>query len=445
MKKVLGLFKKTIALVVAVALLASLPSIKAEARYTSAGSIARGIDVSRYQGTINWAQVAASGVKFAFIRIGNTYGGLDPTFNYNIQQAQANGIKVGVYLYSYATTVEEATIEAQLTIAWLQNYGLQLPVAFDIEDKCHSKLDPTTIAAIVNTYCILIDSAGYYPMVYTYKNFYNTKIGATPWDIWMAQYNDACEVSVPIAFWQNSSSGSIPGISGRVDTDYQYKDYSTSIIKEGFLPHNGNTRFYSNWKMQVGWIDYQGKKYLADAIGNLLKGWYVDPTNNTYYFDMATGAAAIGETNITDYTFYFNEYGVQQFGFLDYGKGTKYFDPLMNGAMAKSWFNYNGTMHYADANGNQAIGITTIDKAMYYFAEDGSLVVNQTIEVNGKQYVADAAGVLTEVIPVAPSTEEVPEYIVDPNTGIALETATGNWVNYATKEIIMYANGTKPE
>ena len=445
MKKALRLFKKTLALMLAVTVVAAIPGQTAHARVTSAGSIAKGIDVSRYQGMINWSQVAASGVKFAFIRIGNTVGGLDPMFINNIQQAQANGIKVGVYLYSYAKTVEEVTNEAALTIAWLQNYGLQLPVVFDIEDKCHSALDPTTIGALINTYCILIDSAGYYPMVYTYKNFYNTKIGATPWDVWMAQYNDACETNVNVAFWQYSSSGSVPGISGRVDMDYQYKDYSNIIIKEGFLPHNGNTRFYSNWKMQTGWIDYNGNRYLADPIGNLLKGWYVDPTNNTYYFDMTTGAAAIGASDIAGFKFYFNEFGVQQYGFIDYGQGTKYFDPLANGAMATSWFAYNGTMHYADANGNQAIGLTTIDGASYFFAEDGAVVTNQIVDINGKQYNADANGVLTEV-PVLPAPEgETPEYIVDPNTGIALETATGNWINYATGEIIMYANGTKPE
>lgn len=456
MNKVLTYLKKTIAFAIIVSLvfgIVSFSPVRAKAAVTSSGNIARGIDVSKYQGVINWPAVAASGVKFAFLRIGTTLGGMDPTFMYNIQQAQANGIKVGVYIYSYATNVEQATFEAMCTITWLENYGLQLPVVFDIEDKCHSKLDPVTLAAIINTYCILIDSAGYYPMIYTYKNFYQTKIGVSPWDKWMAQYNDSLNTNEGVAFWQYSSSGSVPGINTRVDMDYQYKDYSNLIIPEGFIAHNGGTRFYLNWKMQKGWISYQDKKYLADALGNIQKGWFTDVDGKTYFFDMATGAACTGPTDIMGFKFYFDEQGAQKTGFIDYGQGNKYFDPLANGAMVCGWFAYNGTMHYADESGNQVIGFKNIDGADYFFKEDGSVAMNEPVEVNGVMYNADATGVLIPV-PIVPEITDptsvqdggtadgqaaVPEYIVDPATGLALETATGNWINQSTGEIVATA------
>ena len=442
MKKVRVIVRNLIALMLAISLTLAPCTFRAEAAVTSAGSIAKGIDVSKYQGQINWSQVAASGVKFAFLRIGTSIGGMDPTFLYNIQQAQANGIKVGVYIYSYATTVEQATFEAMSVISWLEPFGLQLPVVFDVEDKCHSKLDPVSLSAIINTFCILIDSAGYTPMVYTYKNFYHTKIGASPWDKWMAQYADTLNTNEGVAFWQYSSSGSVPGIKTKVDMNYQYKDYSKQIIQEGFIAHNGGTRFYLNWKMQKGWISYQGKKYFADALGNILKGWFVNTDGKMYYFDMGTGAAAVGATDIAGFKFYFDESGAQRTGYVDYGQGNKYFDPLANGAMATDWYNYNGTMHYADKNGDQAIGLIKINGGDYYFKEDGSLVVNQVVDIDGTQYTADATGLLTMIVPVVPEggeAGEVPAYITDPATGLALETATGNWINPATGEIIATA------
>lgn len=435
MKRMSTLFKKILVTALAVSLIGgtifSGTAVNAKA-ITQAGSIARGIDVSRYNGTINWAQVKASGIKFAFIRIGNTYGGLDPMAYYNIQQAQANGIQVGVYLYSYATTVEAATTEAMLTIQWLQNFGLQLPVVFDIEDKCHTALDPMTLANIINTYCILVDAAGFYPMVYTYKNFYQGKIGTSPWDKWMAQYGDSLNFGESVAFWQYSSHGSVPGVPTRVDLDYQYKDYSKLIIGEGFLPHNGTTRFYRNYRMQTGWIDYQNNRYYADALGNVQKGWFFDTDGALYFFDTTTGAMTTGLADIQGFTFFFNEKGIRQIGMIDYGAGMRYFDPTMTGAMAKSWFAYENRMHYADPDGTLAIGLKEIDGNLYYFDETGGLVLNDTIVIGDKQYVAAENGVLTEVPPIDPA-------FIDPVTGYYLDITTGNWIDLTTGAVVLTA------
>lgn len=441
MKKAVSNIKKILITIMAVATFACSFSVDANAVVTSSGSIARGIDVSRYQGTINWAQVAASGVKFAFVRIGTTYGGtpnLDPTFAYNVQQAQANGIKVGAYMYSYATNVEMATVEAMLTIQWLDslNIGLQLPVVYDVEDKCHTKMSTVDLYNMINTYCILIDNAGYTPMVYTYKNFYTGKLGTSPWDKWMAQYGPSLNTNETVAFWQYSSSGSVPGIGTRVDMNYQYKDYSNIIIPEGFVAHGVGTRFYSGYRMQRGWIVYQGGKYYADALGYIQKGWYLDTDGRMYFLDMNTGAACVGPTVISNFTFYFDETGAQKMGYIDYGAGQKYFDPTMNGAMATSWYYYNGQLHYADKDGNQAIGLVEIDKNKYFFNEDGSLVIGTTIDVLGTQYVADAMGILTEV----PQVPLEGGYI-EPSTGLMLD-AIGNWINPTTGEIAIGVDGT---
>jgi hypothetical protein len=108
-----------------------------------AAPIANGIDVSKHQSAINWSQVAASGVQFAFIKIGSLNSGVDPQYMANLAGAQAAGIKTGVYIYSYATSVAQAQQEANLVITWLGNNGLSMPVAYDIEDACMRALTDT--------------------------------------------------------------------------------------------------------------------------------------------------------------------------------------------------------------------------------------------------------------------------------------------------------------
>ncbi len=420
LKKMLGI---VLSVALAFAAFSSIPAVTAEA-VTSSGNIAKGIDVSKYQGTINWSAVAASGVRFAFIKVGSTYSGMDPTFPYNMTQAQANGIKTGAYIYSYATNTEMAAMEAQLVIQWLSAYQVSMPVVFDIEDACQKNLSSAEINAIINTFCVLVDAAGYYPMVYSYKNFFNTKIGATPWDKWVAQFGDALDYP-SCAFWQYSSKGSVSGINAKVDLNYQYKDYSKLIVKDGFVDHNGGKRFYTNYKMQTGWVNYQNARYYFDPFGYMVKGWHVEGDGKMYYLSTDDGKASIGPTQIEGFTFYFNNDGAMQYGFIDYGKGNRYFDPLANGAMATTWFAYNGQMYYADKDGNIAVGYREIDKVPYFFEENGALAINKQVESNGKQFMAGADGVLTEIVPVEPG--DIPSGKLDAETmaqmnGIDLST-----------------------
>ena len=125
------------------------------------GAIAQGVDVSKYNGNIDWKQVASAGMKFALIKAGSTNSGIDPNFDANIRGAQAVGIKTGVYIYSYATTPEEAIEEANLVLQWIAPYTVNFPVVFDIEDRCHKNLSTEQLIAIINSFCMTIDAAGY--------------------------------------------------------------------------------------------------------------------------------------------------------------------------------------------------------------------------------------------------------------------------------------------
>lgn len=201
----------------------------------------KGIDVSQFQGTINWRSVANSGIKYAMIRIGYRgygNGGLveDSKFKKNFAEAVENGLKVGVYFYSPAINITEARKDAEYVMSILRKYGYQnkvsMPIAIDLElvsgvntrDKNLSKQVRTNIA---NTFCQTIASYGYTPMVYACKSFLNDNLYANqiPYDIWVAQYNSKCTYNGKYTVWQYTSSGKISGINGNVDCNICYKNY----------------------------------------------------------------------------------------------------------------------------------------------------------------------------------------------------------------------------
>ncbi|MDE7404209.1 MAG: hypothetical protein K2M81_03790, partial [Lachnospiraceae bacterium] len=187
-RKCRTMMQRICAALVIIAVLGIMPADKVMA-VTSSGAIAKGIDVSKHNGAVNWGQVAGTGITFTFIKVGSTNSGIDPQFAANITGAQAAGLKTGVYLYSYATTPEQAANEANLVLQWIEPYTVNYPIVFDIEDKCHKNLSEQQLIDIINAFCTTIDAAGYYPMVYSSKNMFVQKLSITGWDKWVAQYN----------------------------------------------------------------------------------------------------------------------------------------------------------------------------------------------------------------------------------------------------------------
>ena len=203
-------------------------------------SDSKGIDVSQHQGSIDWSKVASSGIKFSMIRIGyRGYGtgglGEDTKFCENFKNASANGLKVGVYYYSTAINITEAQKDAEYVISLLKKYGYQnkvtMPIAIDLEVNSSSvrdaNVDKTTRTNIANTFCSIIASNGYTPMVYASKSFLTSNLNASQvnYDIWVAQYNSKCTYTGNYAMWQYSSEGKVSGISGSVDCNICYKNY----------------------------------------------------------------------------------------------------------------------------------------------------------------------------------------------------------------------------
>ncbi len=190
----------------------------------------RGIDVSKYQGDIDFRKVKNAGIQFVIIRIG--YGQYenqkDPKFERNYDGFKNVGIPVGVYLYSYAKSVSDAKKEAEVTLKWLNNRELNLPVYYDIEDKSQINLGKNTLTKMCEAFCDAIEKGGYWAGVYTNKYFFTTYLDYVKlqdkYTIWVAQYNDTNTYRGKYDMWQYTSSGKVNGISGNVDMDILYRD-----------------------------------------------------------------------------------------------------------------------------------------------------------------------------------------------------------------------------
>lgn len=343
---------------------------------------ARGIDVSEYQGAIDWQAVKNSGVTFAMIRVGNTAYGIDTYFPQNMIGANAAGLRVGCYVYTYATNVAEAIQEAQFVLAAVAPYTVSFPIAIDIEDEVHKGLTAAEQADIVNAFCATIYNAGYTPMVYASRNWFLTRMGPVLWDHWVAQYNSYCDYPGAYTMWQSTSSGSVPGIAGRVDIDYLFKDYFSLIISDGFTTRNGNTYYYKNYKQQVGLQTVDNKLYFFDATGAMYKGW-LGAGAAKYYFT-ADGSAAIGWQTIENARYYFGANGLATVGLATVDGANYLFDA--NGVMTTGWFNNNGAMTYFGADGKMVFGLQTIDGATYYFNESGAMSVGLISTPTGVHY-----------------------------------------------------------
>ena len=331
---------------------------------------AKGVDVSKYQGLIDWNAVKNAGYSFAFVKIGSAKSSLDPYYAYNLISADAVGMKVGAYVYSYATTVEGAIEEARFAVAALAPFAISLPVVYDLEDQVHRNMTPQQLAALATAFCSTVQAAGYHPMLYASKNWATEKIAPVPYDMWIAQYSDVCEYPNP-AFWQFTSKGSVPGIAGNVDLNYQFKDYSKLIIKDGFVDRNGKRYFYKNYKMQYGFIQDNGFTYFMNADGSMYKNGWIGDGINMWYMDTSDGHMLRDLVKIKGKYYYFGDDGLMRRGLV-----------ALDGYIYM--FGADGAMHYgwyADASG------------MRYFLEDGKMAADMTMLIDGVTFVFDQNGI----------------------------------------------------
>ena len=202
--------------------------------------LTKGIDVSVHQGNIDWQKVKNAGIDFAILRCG--YGSDiasqdDSQFARNMAECERIGMPFGVYLYSYANSVEKAKSEAQHVLRLIGDHKLQYPIYYDLEDSgTTGKCSKALILEMAKAFVDILESKGYWVGIYanTYWNntyltdaWYNTKAR------WVAQYYDKCTYKGEYGMWQYSSKGKVDGIQGNVDMNYCYVDYPTLVKEAG--------------------------------------------------------------------------------------------------------------------------------------------------------------------------------------------------------------------
>jgi GH25 family lysozyme M1 (1,4-beta-N-acetylmuramidase) len=239
---------KSLIMALAIILPLAVPSVTVQAASPNeVAQAAIGIDVSRFNGIINWDQVAASGVKFAMIRVGSrtsTTGIMteDVYARYNLQEANRVGIKVGVYFFSTAVSEAEVLEEANFTIGLISKYKITFPVAYDCEKYNSTSSRQYALGRDVRTALAIkfldtIAAAGYTPMFYASQSAMTANADwnmtlLNKYKVWVAQYpsqpfplTPATTYTGIYSMWQYTCKGAIAGISGSVDMSVSYFDY----------------------------------------------------------------------------------------------------------------------------------------------------------------------------------------------------------------------------
>ena len=203
------------------------------------------IDVSRYQGTINWDKLAGKigGAMLKTVSTNKSFGGIyiDPMFEANYAACKRLGIPVGVYYYTYAQ--DAATVQAELDKLHqaLEGKTFTLPVAVDVEDNKLKPLSADALTDLVIAAADAIESWGLYAMVYTYTYYSQTELSMdrlSAYDLWIADYCGK-RPARKHGMWQYTSTGRLDGIAGNVDISHAYKDYPTIIARAGLTRLRG--------------------------------------------------------------------------------------------------------------------------------------------------------------------------------------------------------------
>ena len=404
------------------------------------GATAQGIDVSEFQGRIDWNAVKASGIDFAILRVGfgaPSWGGrVDHQFSRNISECERLGIPYGVYLYSYAWDDQQAADEASMVIDCLSGHNPRLPVYYDLEDNSIiADGRKSGIASRAKTFCNKISAAGYKPGIYANLNWFKTVLTdsvfkSSSWDHWIAQYNSQCDYTGNYSFWQYKSNGKVPGINGNVDMNYAYVDvslYHWQLIDSTWYYAASNGKAYTGWLFQSGtwyWLDpdtdgamvtgfheCNGSLYWFNASGAMATGWVLD--GGTWYYATGSGALARGPVSVGGVPYCFDaRTGAMLTGYQTDAQGVRrYFGscgPLngwglvdgswywfANGIASTGWLYTGGSWYWLDpdAGGAMATGLHACNGSAYWFSASGAMATGWVLD-GGTWYYATGSGAL---------------------------------------------------
>ena len=344
------------------------------------GSI-KGVDVSEFQGNIDWSAVRNQGISFAFVRIGHGNHNMDPYFGTNMINANAAGVKTGVYFYSTAKSAYDSRLDAQWVIDQMKGYNVNYPVAIDMEDSSQLFLGKQTLTYITKVFCDEIKAAGYTPMVYCNENWASNYLDFSELDgvyKWVARYSGNYDTSISRSIWQTNSRTLLDGISSNsVDLNFCYKDFTTIVTartgpKAGYTknttPVPSRTAYTA---AQTGWQKTGTKWWYMNADGSYPKKKWKKIDGKWYYFDAS---------------------GYMKTGMLKY-KGNKYYLNKSGEMAVSSWVKYRGNLYFFNKKGKMLTGWQKIRGKYYFFNKNGTVKTGWYKE-NGKRFFFSDTGVM---------------------------------------------------
>lgn len=341
------------------------------------GVLHRGIDVSHWQGEIDWKQVASDDVDF--VMLGTRYRGeVDPMFRQNATGAADAGIRIGAYLYSYATSKEMAEQEADFVLKLVRDYPISYPIAFDAENiESLGSLPKAEITDIVRAFCNKIRAAGYEPILYA-NDYWIANIldmdALSQYPVWVAAYERKPLCKNPV-MWQGTDSGRIQGIQGNADINLQFSDLSDRIPPDSWKQLDGKWYYYRNYRMQKNALIFDGAhSYYMEDDGTIYTGGWKTMDGVRRYFSPATGVMALGWLSIDGSWYYFSPEGSPQTG----------------------WISHQGAWYHANAEGVMQTGRIEVDGVSYFLGADGAMYHDTVIEWNGKRWSIDGSGAMSE-------------------------------------------------
>ena len=243
----------------------------------------KGIDVSAWQGKIDWKTVADYGMGFAILRITEAGNVVDSQFENNLAGCNKYNIPVGVYKYSYAMTIAEIQREARKAVSTLNGRRIQFPVFLDLEHNNQRSLGSESIHKMADAFREIVEAAGYKFAIYCNVDWYENVICShlKKYDFWIARYpaNDDGWLQERLrpdfgVGWQYSSKAKIPGISGTVDRNVFYKDYSEETEKKEettvnkLQEHTKLGDYYANNGGTKPYLEKKSNAYLDDFTKN---------------------------------------------------------------------------------------------------------------------------------------------------------------------------------
>ena len=409
------------------------------------GAVAKGIDVSEYNGVIDWNQVKASGIDYAIIRCGygdNYSSQDDKRWKYNVSECVRLNIPFGVYIYSYAMSVADARSEAEHVLRLIHGYNLSYPVFLDMENEGGSYnqggLPAKTLGDIAETFCNTVSAAGYEVGIYANLNWFTRKLTDSRfsnWKKWVAQYNSVCDYTGDYIMWQCTYLGKVPGIATNVDLNFLFQDghwesdsYGNKYYYMNGKPVKGGKKIGDAWyyfDLNTGvmyknmWRNKEGRKYYYDGSGHLVSNiglkidgyWYYfnssgamlceewrDKAGKKYYYDGSGHLVSNVGLKIGGYWYYFNNGGAMLCEEWRDKEGKKYYYDEAGHLVSNVGLKIDGYWYYFDVSGAMYMEQwRDKEEKRYYYDTKGHLVVNTVMIINGKKYSFDKSGAAHEV------------------------------------------------